>query len=120
MEGKYTYVPRQGYCHPCKVQQLHLAFRCSTCDTKLLFTDVLPDAIDLLPALLRRLLPRVQETPQEIPRPEEEKEEEQQAEVKDKAKEPLESLQAQQVQSKPESGSKSSLRYRSPLKKSPG
>ncbi len=69
MEGKCPYV---GYCHRCKFQQPHFAFKCSTCDMKLLFTDVPPDAIDLLPTLPRfkpGVLPRKQ------------KEEELQAEV---------------------------------------
>ena len=51
MEGKYGFVPRQGWCGRCKFQQPYFATKCAKCDLRLLFTDTPPDAIDLLPTL---------------------------------------------------------------------
>ena len=51
MEGKYGFIPRQGWCGRCKFQQPYFALKCAKCDLKLLFTDTPPDAIDLLPTM---------------------------------------------------------------------
>ena len=106
MEGKYPYVPRQGYCKRCKFQQPHFAFKCSTCDMKLLFTDVPPDAIDLLPTL-PRFKPGVFAKKQKGRQKSTERRQRRNLRARDSVN--LESLQAQQPQNQPKNSNRRSL-----------